>query len=1015
MKFDMEYHKSQKYLHVGCEEPHAYLIPYASEVGAKSAKREESLYFHSLCGEWRFEYFPSVTQLCDIECDVTQTIPVPMNWQMLLDRGYDVPQYTNVDYPFPFDPPHVPDENPCGLYSRSFTLTKEDYERGSIRLFFEGVDSCFYLYINGSFVAYSQVSHNTSEIDITDYVHIGENNIRVLVLKWCDGSYLEDQDKYRMSGIFREVYFISYPKTHLEDLFVKTSLSDNYGMAQLNVELLAKGSSKAYFCLYSPKGELLERGECPVDKHGKIRFDISAPLLWSDECPHLYALCIELNGQHFCQYIGIKDVKVRDNVILINGKKVKARGINRHDSHPELGATTPMAHMWEDLCIMKRHNINMVRTSHYPNDPRFYEMCDKIGMYVCNEADIETHGAKRCGNWDYFTDGDEWTDSYLDRVVRMFERDKNRSCVIMWSLGNENGVGKNQVICADYIRSRDPEALIHSADVSRRLVDSYEQNNPDIIKGLNIDFIDMESRMYPSLEAIKKFHLENKERNKPLFLCEYSHSMGNSPGDLKDYWDLIYANDRFFGGCIWEFTDHSVNIGTKTEPKFTYGGDMGEYPHDGNFCVDGMIYPDRRPHTGLLEYKEVIKPIRVVSFDIGTSKLTVQSLRCFTSLKDIDLYWSVEKNGARLEYGRICGLDIAPEATREYFLEGIPEIGGGYCYLNLSFVSNEPRAWANVGYEIGHDQLCICSSKEERAEEKKHYLLTVCEDSDCYTVTCGEQNITVSKNSGLITGVIAQGKSLLRSSITPNIWRAPTDNDRRVRPEWEANRYDHMQTKLMSMCVTECTSQRFEINARLSMAANGCLPAVTLDVAYCFENNGEWTMKWSGKHRSGMPMLPRFGIKMELDGTLEKLSYFGRGPYESYIDKRYASKMGEYHSTVTEQYEPYVRPQENMAHIDTQWLAVKSENDIGLFIEAEEAPFSFNCSHFTAEQLTAAAHAFELEPCENTVLYIDSAHSGIGSNSCGPALLEKYRVNDNELDLVIRVRGGMLGDFNYYS
>ena len=300
MKFDMEYHKSQKYLHVGCEEPHAYLIPYASEVGAKSAKREESLYFHSLCGEWRFEYFPSVTQLCDIECDVTQTIPVPMNWQMLLDRGYDVPQYTNVDYPFPFDPPHVPDENPCGLYSRSFTLTKEDYERGSIRLFFEGVDSCFYLYINGSFVAYSQVSHNTSEIDITDYVHIGENNIRVLVLKWCDGSYLEDQDKYRMSGIFREVYFISYPKTHLEDLFVKTGLSDDYSTAQLNVELLAKGGAKAYIRLYSPKGELLERGECPVDNHGKIRFEIANPLLWSDECPHLYALCIELNGQHFC-------------------------------------------------------------------------------------------------------------------------------------------------------------------------------------------------------------------------------------------------------------------------------------------------------------------------------------------------------------------------------------------------------------------------------------------------------------------------------------------------------------------------------------------------------------------------------------------------------------------------------------------------------------------------------------------------------------------------------------------
>ncbi len=1015
MFFDMEYHKTQKYLHIGCEDAHAYLIPYAGEAGARIGKRENSFYFRSLCGEWGFEYFSSVSQLSDVECDVTQTIPVPMSWQMLLDRGYDVPQYTNVDYPFPFQPPHVPDENPCGLYSRRFVLTKEEYERGCIRLFFEGVDSCFYLYLNGQFVAYSQVSHNTSEIDITPYVHVGENEIRVLVLKWCDGSYLEDQDKYRLSGIFREVYFISYPKAHLEDLFIKTNLSDDFGEAKITAELLTKGSVAVHAKLYAPNGELLASAEAEIDQRGTLFFDVKQPQLWSDESPALYVLCLEVNGQHYCQSVGIREVKVCGDVILINGKKVKARGMNRHDSHPELGATTPAAHMWEDLCIMKRHNINMVRTSHYPNDPRFYEMCDKIGMYVCNEADIETHGAKRCGNWDYFTDGDAWTESYLDRVVRMFERDKNHPSVIMWSLGNENGVGKNQVICADYIRSREPRALIHSADVSRRLVDSYEQENPQIIKGLNIDFIDVESRMYPSLEATKKFHLENKERNKPLFLCEYSHAMGNSPGDLKDYWDLIYANDRFFGGCIWEFTDHSVNIGTKRDPKFTYGGDMGEYPHDGNFCVDGMVYPNRRVHTGLLEYKEVIKPIKAVSFDAKTSMLIIESKRCFRDLKDIDLYWNVECNGRKLAHGRICELDVAPEAAREYFLKGIPDVKNGYCYLNLSFVSNQPTLWADVGYEIGQEQICLCDCKAEMSREKKRYPLTLEETPLAYTVRCGEQTVTVSKLSGLITGIVAQNKNLLKSDIAPNIWRAPIDNDRRIRPEWEANRYDHMQTRLTSVGITAHTEQKLEIKSELTMGANGCVPALSLSVTYIFEDSGEWLMKWKGKHRSGMPMLPRFGIQMELDGSLENLSYFGRGPVESYIDKHHASKMGEYHSTVSEQYEPYVRPQENMAHMDTLWTAVKTENDIGICFKANQKLFSFNCSHFTAQQLTAAAHAYELEMKENTVLYIDSAHSGIGSNSCGPALLETYRVNDDALELDVKVKCGMLGDFNYYS
>ena len=1005
MNISFDYHKDNKFLHVGCEAPRAYFIPYSAEASALFGRREMSDRFLSLCGSWNFRFFRSVSEIKDLNVLTHETITVPISWQMLVDRGYDVPQYTNVDYPFPFDPPHVPDENPCGFYTRDFYLDDEICKDKDVFINFEGVDSCFYLYINDCFAAYSQVSHNTTEVNIGKYVRAGRNNIKVFVLKWCDGSYLEDQDKYRTSGIFREVYLLFRSKVRINDLFVKTKLAEDLSSAELCVELNCTQAHTVHCRLTDANGKTVFQKDVLCSADGTLRETISHPSLWSDESPYLYKLLLVCGDEYICEEIGFRDIRIDGRVFLINGKKVKARGINRHDSHPELGSATPLDHMLKDLYLMKQHNINMVRTSHYPNDPRFYALCDRLGLYVCDEADIETHGAKRCGNWDYFTDGEAWTESYVDRVAGMFERDKNRPCVIMWSLGNENGVGKNQVICADYIRAREPRAVIHSADISRRLVDSYEQNDPDIVKNVNIDFIDLESRMYPSFEAIQRFHLDNPTRNKPLFLCEYGHSMGNSPGDIKDYWDMIYANDSFFGGCIWEYTDHSVNIGDVHSPKYTYGGDFGETPNDGNFCVDGMVYPDRRPHTALLEYKEVIKPVFATSFDEKTGKLTLLNRRAFSSLDDIDIYWTAERNGQVAAHGRICSPDVSAGKEKELALD----IGGferyGICTLNLSYKYNVPHEWAPAGYEMGQQQFLICC-KPSHGKAVRLGTAYIVDSDEGLELHCGDNTYTVSKATGFITSARNNGREMLASPIAPTIWRAPIDNDRRIRPQWESNYYDRMKTKCYSVEVLDGAA----VEARLSMGADGAIPLMSMTIRYTLDDCGRLKLSCTADRREGLPMLPRFGFEFMMPEGNEKLRYFGRGPYESYSDKRHASRLGEFESNVDSQYEPYIKPQENMAHSDSVWMCIGNATGHGLTVSMADAPFSFNCSHYSSEQLTRTAHAYELTPLKETVVNIDLRQSGIGSNSCGPALTDKYRIEETHLELSFVIKAGFFDD-----
>lgn len=992
------YHQSTETLHIGCEKPRAYFVPFPCGCASKHAERGESAFFKSLCGEWSFKFFKSVNDVCDLSTEGSDKLTVPMSWQMALGRGYDVPNYTNVNYPIPYDPPFVPDENPCGLYSRKFTVPAAMAGK-KIYLNFEGVDSAFYVWVNDEFAAYSQVSHMTSEIDVTSLVHAGENEIKVLVLKWSDGTYLEDQDMWRMSGIFREVYLLFRDETHIRDIFVHCDLDDSFTDADFTVDVDVTGKATVEWTLDCPCGETISSGKCDVDENGKIVVPtVKNAKLWSDEEPNLYSLTLHCGNEYITLPIGARRVEIKDGCVVINGKKVKAKGVNRHDSHHLLGHATPVEHMVRDIMIMKAHNVNMVRTSHYPNDPRFTALCDKYGLYVCDETDIETHGARP---WYALSRSPEWEGEYVDRVQRMVERDKNHPCVIFWSLGNESGWGQNHVAMHTWIKSRDTSRIVH-----------YEGANYDYNDGKYLrDVTDIESRMYPSPTWCDNY-CKDAERDEPLFLCEYSHAMGNGPGDLRDYWEVIEANDNFFGGCVWEFIDHSVAIGDKYgSPSFTYGGDFGDHPNDGNFCVDGLVYPDRRVHTGLEELKQAIMPVAVREVKPGT--VAIKSRRYFKSLSDISMAWTVKVDGKAVKSGVHPNLDIAPEAEKVF--EIVPENelpAHGTVTLDLSFRQNKPTEWADVGYEVGFAQFIY-----ERAEKIKAapalYPVELCENREEYTVTVGETVYKISKFSGMITDICDNGEHLITKPVVPQIWRAPTDNDRNVQWDWRNSSIHNAKVKCYSTEVVKADENEAVILSKISLAAAPNEVVLRADVTYTVKYGMGIKIACDVKWNVQKKHYPRFGMRLTMPEGAEQMRYFGYGPNESYVDKRLASKLGEYKSTVTENYEPYVFPQENSSHWGCRWADVHTVAGHGFLFTSCE-PFSFNASHFSPEQLTETRHHYELKREPETTVMLDMRMDGIGSNSCGPELAEKYRFNETEFSSSVTIKPVFAAEVNPY-
>ncbi len=1014
-----KYHEDLKVLHLGCERPHAYFIPYESRANAACGERAYSPYVRDLCGTWQFAYYPSVDlvpSIADIDFDTAELIDVPSVWQNYLDRGYDTPNYTNVDYPFPVDPPHVPNNNPTGIYNRYITVSEEELRTHEPMLVFEGVDSCFYLFVNNRFVGYSQVSHMTSEFRVGDYLVPGRNKITVAVLKWCDGSYLEDQDKYRSSGIFREVYLLLRDKSYIEDIHVRYELSADLRQADVRVELRTAGQLSVGYELCDGDGKTCAVGAASISGEGVLTLPtLSDVHLWSDEDPYLYTLYLSAGGEVIPVSVGFVKIEIRRDVIYINGEKVKAKGVNRHDSHPILGSATPMEHMLRDLYILKAHNVNMIRTSHYPNDPRLLGLCDKLGFYLCDEADLECHGIGIYTQHTPLTCDPAWEHAYIDRAERMLERDKNHPCVIMWSVGNESGAGINHQKQVEFFKRRDPSRLVHAEDESRhaRMADERIQKGdvPECSPEYYRSYTDVESRMYPEIREIKEYYLDPSLDRQPLFLCEYCHAMGNGPGDLKDYWELIYTHDRFFGGCVWEYTDHSVAIGDNvySDPHYTYGGDFGDFPNDGCFCVDGLVYPDRTPHTGLLELKQIIAPF-ACSYDNGT--LTVKSRRYFRDLSDLSLSYTVERNGKAILSRELGALHIPPQGEASFDLFDMP-VFDGVSTLNVTVRQNTQTLWAPLGYEVGSAQFVLSDTLAYPAG-RCHTAMLV-EEDDAYRIGVGETEYTISRHSGLVEHIIDHGCDLITSPIVPSMWRAPTDNDRNIRRTWQGQGLDRLQTHLYSLTATQ-TSGAVTVCAQLSLGAAPLKVAAQLQVCYTFTVDRGLTIATQVHIAEHITYLPRFGWQLQMPAGAEDVRYFGYGPMEAYEDKRLAARLGYFRTTATKNFEPYVRPQENSAHVGCRFADITTVVGHGLYVSADT--FSLSVSHFSPQYLTQVAHNYELIPSPTTYVHIDYRNSGVGSNSCGPALDERYRIDEKDFTFTCSikpVRSGNIDPFREYE
>ncbi len=999
-----DYHKSLQTLHVNTEKPRAYFIPYESEELARLGVRENSQNFIGLSGSWDFKFFNSVSELNELR--VIDVIPeekmwVPSSWQYSIGRGYDVPQYTNVTYPFPYNPPFVPEENPCALYKRKFRISATMMAGRDVMLNFDGVDSCFYLFVNGEFVGYSEVSHTNSEWNITHLVKDGINEIAVLVVKWCSGSYLEDQDMFRASGIFRDTYILLRMKKRIEDFSISVEPSSGLKRATISAKIKIHRIANIKYTLTDKEGGVLATGECEADSNADIKIaEIKNPRLWSDEDPYLYTLIFECEGEFIRALVGVRRIEIKNRVVYINDKRVKVKGVNRHDSNPEIGHAVTMESMLRDIMIIKANNMNMIRSSHYPNDPRFAELCDIYGLYLCDECDAECHGIPDiyCDNPD-LTNDEVWEPVYLDRVERMYERDKNHPSIIMWSVGNESGPGRNHRVMRDYLKRRDKSRIIHIEDETRHAhrtdIERQNGNYDNVDPAFWREYTEIESRMYPNLDDLVGYYLETDKLTDPVFLCEYSHAMGNGPGDVKRYVDLMYKYDCFFGGCIWEFCDHSVSSGEYrfASPRFIYGGDSGETPHDGNFCVDGLVGPDRKLHTGMLEVKEAYRP-----FDIKYEKgiLTITNRRRFLSLCDMSLYYTVEVNAEIKDSGTLGVLDIAPEKSKSYKLPLSPV---GVTTLNISVRYNKAYPYAEIGDEVGHEQFVL-------SRELKPNFFTrgaLVEDIDgSFKIRAGQLTLEISKTTGLITRLNSAGDELICRPITPTIWRAPTDNDRNIKLDWIKAHYDSVTPK--------CTSVKYEknednihiISSHITLDAPSGDSVASIDISYGISDGMGIKICSSVTIKDDAPPLPRFGYRITMPEGAERVRYFGYGPYESYEDKRLASRLALFRTTVTDNHVDYIKPQENGAHYGCIFADVTMPHGNGLYFSAES--FSFSFSHYTPEALTSAMHNYELTPDKETTLIVDYRNAGIGSASCGPTLLPEYTILEKSFSFEFNIK-----------
>ena len=992
------YYEDLSVLHENTMPARAYFIPASKRMDNLVEHREESDRMQLLNGTWKFQYFNSIYDVQepffekDYDTENFDEIQVPSVWQM---AGYDTHQYTNIRYPFPFDPPYVPQDIPCGTYAHTFVYHKDENAPKAF-LNFEGVDSCFYVWINGSYVGYSQVSHMTSEFDITDLLRDGENSIAVLVMKWCDGSYLEDQDKFRMSGIFRDVYILKRPKQAISDYHIKTRIEDM--LAKVEIEMKFYFPLNVKISIEDRNGAVVALGS--IAEEGTAVLEIASPELWNTENPYLYKLILETENEVIVDHIALRKIEIKDQVIYLNGQKIKFRGVNRHDSDPVTGFTISLEQLTTDLTLMKQHNFNAIRSSHYPNAPFFYEMCDKYGFMVIDEADIEAHGPfmiyrkedtdyNRFKRWnEKIADDPVWEEAIVDRVKLMVERDKNRFCIVMWSMGNESAYGCNFEKALEWTKNFDPDRITQYESARYRNYDeTYDYSNLDVY-----------SRMYPALSEIQEYL--DKDGSKPFLLVEYCHSMGNGPGDFEDYFQMIQDNDKMCGGFVWEWCDHAIAHGTAENGKtiYAYGGDHGEEIHDGNFCMDGLVYPDRTVHTGLLEYKNVYRPARVISYNKESGELVLHNYMDFDDLKDyVKISYELTQDGLVISKGKLPEVSAAPHSEGKINLKiNVPE--SGKCYLKFIYHLKKELPLLDEDHILGFDEIEV-SQKDAKCQLAEKWVektvtdseLQVSEDDTQIHIKGREFAYTIDRRTALFTEMKFAGREYLNHPMELNIWRAPTDNDMYIKSEWKKAHYDKAYTRAYTTEVVQ-GKHGVKITSHASVVAETVQKILDVTITWKIEAAGKIDADIAVTKDDEFPDLPRFGVRMFLDKKLSAVRYFGMGPQESYCDKHQAASHGLYRADVGDLHEDYIRPQENGSHYDCEYVELNNSR-YGIVASAEKA-FSFNASYYTQEELEKKTHNYELTESDSVVFCVDYALNGIGSNSCGPVVLDQYRFDD---------------------
>ena len=992
------YYENLSVLHENTMPARAYYIPASKRMDNLVEHREESDRMQLLNGTWKFQYFNSIYDIQDsffeknYDTENFDEIQVPSVWQM---AGYDTHQYTNIRYPFPFDPPYVPQDIPCGAYVHNFEYSRDE-KASKAFLNFEGVDSCFYVWINGSYIGYSQVSHMTSEFDVTDVLQDGTNTVAVLVMKWCDGSYLEDQDKFRMSGIFRDVYILKRPKQAISDYHIKTRIEDM--LAKVEIEMKFYSPLNVKISIEDRNGAVVALGS--IAEEGTAVLEIASPELWNTENPYLYKLILETENEVIVDHIALRKIEIKDQVIYLNGQKIKFRGVNRHDSDPVTGFTISLEQLTTDLTLMKQHNFNAIRSSHYPNAPFFYEMCDKYGFMVIDEADIEAHGPfmiyrkedtdyNRFKRWnEKIADDPVWEEAIVDRVKLMVERDKNRFCIVMWSMGNESAYGCNFEKALEWTKNFDPDRITQYESARYRNYDeTYDYSNLDVY-----------SRMYPALSEIQEYL--DKDGSKPFLLVEYCHSMGNGPGDFEDYFQMIQDNDKMCGGFVWEWCDHAIAHGTAENGKtiYAYGGDHGEEIHDGNFCMDGLVYPDRTVHTGLLEYKNVYRPVRVVSYDKESGELVLHNYMDFDDLKDyVKISYELTQDGLVISKGMLPEFSVAPHGEGKTNLKiNVPE--NGKCYLKLIYHLKKELPLLDEDHILGFDEIEV-SKDGAKCKLAEKWLQKTAVDSELQVnendtqihIKGREFAYTIDKRTALFTEMKFAGREYLNHPMELNIWRAPTDNDMYIKSEWKKAHYDKAYTRAYTTEVVQ-GKRGVKITSHASVVAETVQKILDVTITWKIEAAGKIDADIAVTKDDEFPDLPRFGVRMFLDKKLSAARYFGMGPQESYCDKHQAASHGLYQANVDDLHEDYIRPQENGSHYDCEYVELNNSR-YGIVVSAENA-FSFNASYYTQEELEEKTHNYELTESDSVVFCVDYALNGIGSNSCGPVVLEQYRFDD---------------------